>query len=69
MPGLEAVPLGSVTISSRLDNGPVQDPRLKPSLSVIIPLLNEARAARQFGAAWQAMAASGAEVLLVDGGS
>ncbi|MCT0224917.1 TIGR04283 family arsenosugar biosynthesis glycosyltransferase [Synechococcus sp. CS-1328] len=69
MPGLQAAPIGSVTIITRLDNDPALDPLVQPRLSVIIPLLNEARAVRQFGAAWQTMAASGAEVLLVDGGS
>ncbi|MCP9792654.1 TIGR04283 family arsenosugar biosynthesis glycosyltransferase [Vulcanococcus limneticus Candia 3F8] len=43
--------------------------RRRPRLSVIIPVLNEAQAVRQCGASWKALEASGAEVLLVDGGS
>ncbi len=43
--------------------------RRQPRLSVIIPVLNEAEAVRRFSPRWQALQASGAEVLLVDGGS
>ena len=40
-----------------------------PRVSVIIPVLNEARLIPQCIPTWQALAARGAEVLLVDGGS
>lgn len=41
----------------------------KPDVSVIIPVLNEERLIPDCIPSWQALAASGAEVLLVDGGS
>lgn len=43
--------------------------RRQPCVSVIIPVLNEAEAVRRFSPSWQALQASGTEVLLVDGGS